>query len=67
LSDGYLELKGKAEAGKEREARRFFKIAQDLPLELKMLVTQKVYLSDRIFFLSNQTEESLKRVLSHPF
>jgi len=67
LSDAYLELREEQETEKERKAKRFLQISRRLPLELKMLLVRRVYLSEYPFFLSHQTEASLRRALSFPF
>jgi len=68
LSDGYLRLKETLlQDKKESNSRRFLEIAMKLPLELQMILSRRVYLSPGIFILASQTEDALKKVLSHPF
>jgi len=67
LSDGYLRLKARGEGTRERNAIAFFAAAKRLPQELQMVLIKRVYFSPGIFYLSHQTEKSLKKVLSYPF
>jgi len=65
--DGYLKFKEEKEQGKERDERekaeRFFNICDKVPLELKMILVKRIFLSPEIFFLSQQTDSALKRLL----
>jgi len=67
LIDGYLELKGSLESEEERRAERFLMMTKELPLELIMVLVNRVYLSAGTLILSDQTEAALKRVLRYPF
>jgi len=67
LTDGHLKLKGRPETEQEKKAERFFRMTRELPLELIMILVNRVYLSSGTFILSNQTEVALKRVLGYPF
>jgi len=64
LSDGYLRLKNQPSNQKEMLAKRFFEFNLQLPMELQMTLVRRVYLSKKLFFLSNQTERSLLKILS---
>jgi len=64
LSDGYLELKQSHPNNQERRALRFFRLVRRLPLDIMMELTKKVYLSPKGYFLSQEIERGLARVLS---
>ena len=58
LSDGYLRLKSRT--GKTGiQAKTFFKIAQRLPMELQMLLCQRVYSSKKTSIPTKDTEAAL--------
>jgi len=65
--DGFLKLRKTQTTIKEKQAAKFFQIAKALPFDVKMILIRRVYLSSKSFFVSNQTEAALQRVLSHPF
>jgi len=65
--DGFLSLKGTVETEKEKRAQRFFRITHHLNIDLNMVLVRRIYLSEKMFFLSNQTEAALRRALSIPF
>jgi len=69
FSDGYITLKERS-SKEEREgdnARRFFQIVSRLPFDIKMVLTQRAFRSKKDYFLSNQSDAALKRVLSLEF
>ena len=62
LSDGLLHLdpakKGRGQ--REKQARRFFKIGQRLPIELQMVLCHKVYGSSREIVVAKEAEAGFK-------
>jgi len=67
FSDEYLTLKNQAATQKQKMAQRFFKILNKIPLEMKMHVVGKIYVSTRTLYRGNEVESALIRVLSVPF
>jgi len=65
--DGYLAFKEMTDVRKHQGTKRFFHILGKLPLDIKMILIRRIFFSPKIFFLSNQTEDALKRILSSPF
>ena len=70
LCDGYLTLK--VEDGSEFilnpnliRLARFFHLAQALPLELQMVLCNRVRGSGRLFVLTWQTEAALQALVKH--
>lgn len=59
LCDGYLRLG--PEAG--RKQKRFFKIAQALPLDLQMVLCSRTFRSERAVISPTDTTQALKKVL----
>jgi len=59
ICDNYLQIK---EAGGNEEAKRFFRMASQLPMELQMILARYSCGSSKTLIMSGQAENSFKEL-----
>jgi len=60
ICDGYLVIRPPSSKNLE-SFRRFFKIAAQLPMELQMMLSERVFLSPETIILTKNVEDAIRK------